>query len=543
MPKSRKSLITIDCETDPFLEGRVPEPFIWGCYNGSDFKAYANAEDLIADHYNVNCYMFAHNGGKFDFMYLLPLFEETTVLLINGRIVSAKIGKITLRDSYSIIPTSLASYKKDDFDYSKLERKVRHKFSDEIFAYLKNDCVYLHELVSTYFEKAGNRPTIASNAMGYARKLGIDVGRTSNKFDSIFRDFYFGGRVQAFDCAKFSNINIYDIKSAYPFAMSQSLPTGDVFIVGRELDHMTEAEIAECFIVLSCYSKGAFPVIEEYSLNFPHRLGTYFITGHEYLVAKKHALIQGEQIKQVFQFEESITFKSYVDHWFANKETADENGDAAMRLISKIMLNSLYGKLAQNPLKYYRYKIYPAGTPVDYENGWTLNAGFDDKELHARPMTWEFENKYGVDWRWHRIHYNVATAASITGKARAMLLDAMATVGFDNVVYCDTDCVFLKDTAQDHLLPQTGELGSWVWEGLADPCYVAGKKLYAAKMVNGPKIGKIKQASKGARLKFSDYAKLIKGQTVVWANDAPTFSLGKAPSFMVRRIRATAQRR
>ena len=34
----KRKLIAIDCETDPFKAGRVPEPFIWGMYDGNEFK-------------------------------------------------------------------------------------------------------------------------------------------------------------------------------------------------------------------------------------------------------------------------------------------------------------------------------------------------------------------------------------------------------------------------------------------------------------------------------------------------------------------------
>lgn len=535
-----RKIIAIDAETDPFQEGRVPEPFIWGSYDGTDFRTFDSGLDLLTTFFGDHCYLFAHNGGKFDFHFLLKYIKETRVRLINSRIVEMDIGNAKLRDSFSIIPEPLSAYKKTDIEYWKLEKEHRKEHRTEIIEYLRTDCVYLWELVDGFFRVAGRQATIAANALSYARKLGIDPGRTNHRFDTEFRQFYFGGRVEARIPGKHKNINVFDINSSYAYAMLHHHASGPDYFVDDKTGPYTTEQIQRSFIDITCFSRGAFPLVDKLGMRFPQCLARFRITGWEYLTAKKHDLISHEKINRILLLPRTITFASYVEDWHQKKQQAEIDGDTLQRLIAKRMLNSLYGKMAQNPVNYFDYKIVPGGTEIDYEHGWQLGAEFDNKEIHERPVLWRYQNKWGEEWQKFPIHYNVATGASITGFARARLLDAIHTVGRSQVCYCDTDCIFTMDGANTFALKQDGELGSWVWEGLADPCCIAGKKLYGLKYVNGPNTGKEKLAHKGAKLTLDQIGRLCDGEVIEWRNKAPTFTLGKAPSFVVRSIRATA---
>lgn len=537
--RSKRKIVAIDCETDPFLYGRIPAPFIWGSYDGKTFEYFNSGKELLDRWSDKNVYLFAHNGGKFDFMFLLDFVGESRVRLINSRIVEMRIGKALLRDSFAIIPTALAAFEKDKFEYWKLEKEHRVEYRDEIITYLKSDCVNLFNLVSEYFALAGNKCTIASNALAQSKSLGIDPGKTTHRFDNVFREFYFGGRVEAFSPGIHKNIHILDIKSSYPFAMSHFHPSGCNYFLDDNLNY-TEEDIKKSFIDISCYSRKAFPLRTKTGLSFPECFSRFKITGWEFIIAKKHHLIDNVKIHAIYFLENDITFKDYVDHWFTIKDEADKQGHKAQRLIAKIMLNSLYGKLAQNPIKYFDYKILPACSIIDWENGWQLDAQFGTKELHSRSVLWRYEKKYGDDWIKFPMYYNVATAASITGFARAHLLDAIHTIGPKNVLYCDTDCVFTRENSPNHYLNQNGKIGSWAWEGLADPAYIAGKKMYGLTFVNGPKTGETKLAHKGAKLTMNDIKNLCEGGSVIWQNPAPSFSLKNGAKFVKRTITKTA---
>lgn len=541
MSRPRK-VVAIDAETDPFLYGRIPAPFIWGVYDGKDYRTFDQTSELVEYLQRNRFIAYAHNGGKFDFMFLLPFIKETKVQIINSRIVSMFIGACEFRDSFAIIPEPLKKFgAKKEIDYGKLEASVRYLHMDEIKEYLFYDCKILFEAVTQYRSIAGTRTTIASNALSFARKLGIDPGKTNHTFDREMRMYYYGGRCECFQGGTHKNIKLLDIHSAYPAAMLQHHVTGNQLIASDDFEGMTDDDIRRSFIKLECTSTGAFPKRiggADGHLSFPHEYDLYYVTGWEYLAAKELGLISNVSIKTVIWTRETITFTDYVTHWFEYKASHDKNLDPVNYTIGKIMMNSLYGKLAQNPARYYDYKIYPAGTSIDYENGWELQTEYEGHEIHRRESLWKYKFEYGVGWEGKQIYKNVATGASITGYVRSVLLRAMHEVGIENVIYCDTDGIVLKDNADTSKLYIGPEIGKW---GIDDECapvgHFAGKKLYA---VHGSD-GKKKVASKGSKLDFDELVRIINGETVQWKSEAPAFGIDGSAKFVVRNIRATAK--
>lgn len=150
MSDKKRKVITIDCETDPFLFGRVPAPFIWGAYDGQTFRTFETGAELVEWLKPQHAVAFAHNGGRFDFLFLQDHFEPwKPIRMINGRIAAFRIGECIFRDSYLILPTALRNYKKGEIDYRLMEREERDKPENrrKILEYLEGDCRYLHELV------------------------------------------------------------------------------------------------------------------------------------------------------------------------------------------------------------------------------------------------------------------------------------------------------------------------------------------------------------------------------------------------------------
>ncbi len=249
----------------------------------------------------------------------------------------------------------------------------------------------------------------------------------------------------------------------------------------------------------------------------------------------KHKLLSEIKIHTVTVFENTIDFSPYVIKWFEHKKNHPKNIDPINYTIGKIMMNSLYGKMGQNPATYFDYEVKDPLSPVDEENGWIRYSTHQDFELHRRSTTWNWANKYGVDWIKRPLFFNVATGASITGFARAKLLDAIHTVGADRVIYCDTDSLAVSGPG-DLPLDFGKALGQWELEGKNGVGYFAGKKLYGIKFPDKePKI-----ASKGCKLTYDEIERVVNGEKITWESEAPTFSLAKGPHFIVRKIRATS---
>jgi len=522
-------IATADCETDPFLHGRIPEAFLWGYYDGETYREFKSAAEFVAFISTQNVIIYFHNGGKFDFHMLIEMIPYQQLRIVHNRILSIKIGKAELRDSYAILPVKLADYRKDDIEYWKLEKSVRHKYMKEISAYQRGDCVYLYELVDAYIGLAGRRLTLASNALGFAKALGIDPGRTNKLFDQQFRgDYFYGGRCEALRKGSFKDVNMYDIRSAYPFAMCHDHPTGDAF---RLSDKLLDPERSRlCFYKVDATSRGAFPRrARGGGIYFPHERGTFTVTGHELHAAIDTGSCDLHRVIECREFYDSINFSDYVLFWF--DERMKHEKAKPENIVAKLMMNSLYGKTAQNPENYCDYFMVEKGSPVP--EGWHLAAELPSYDLlfrrHAEHMKEKMKEKYDAFPQ----YINVATGSSITGQVRAMLLRAIASQGGE-ALYCDTDSLFTRGE-----LATGDNLGQWQFEGKAKTIHIAGKKLYAAQMYEKDKKGKYKQkvACKGVKLTFDEIKHITKGGEVVWKNEAPNFSLVKPPQFTVRKVK------
>lgn len=502
-----------DCETDPFDGKTIPEPFVWGAYNiadGTYFEFWTTGEFLAWARKGKKT-VYAHNGGKFDWHYVLPEIPlYSRVKVINGRLAKFKIGDCEFRDSWNILPLPLSQYKKDDIDYAKFTRDMRSQHMDEIRRYLKNDCVYLAELVDTFRKEHGNALTLAGAAMKFWEKqTGEKADRTDALFYDTFSPWYAGGRVQCFEYGEVQGpIHDVDINSAYPRAMMEEHAYGSTF---AELDELPSErdEVSRCFIELEAESTGAFFFRSATGrLGFPSdgKLRTFHVTGWEYNSAVDTGTLRNARIVRVVRFARTVNFRVYVNHWYGLKSSLKKG--TAHYIISKFFLNSLYGKFGANPAKYRDYEIIELADIYAAMN--------DNPELSLENIEGDLALVSIPTPEAQQRYFNVATAASITGYVRAVLWRAIC--GAKGVVYCDTDNIKARDVGDLHIDPIA--LGGWSPDATYTHGYVAGKKLYT--FTDGKKWT---TASKGVKLSADEVRQVALGEDVTWASEAPTFRI------------------
>jgi DNA polymerase type B, organellar and viral len=554
---------------------RVPEPFLWGFYDGKNYIHFDRTDDFVEHVRKRNIILLAHNGGKFDFMYLIKYVSQTRAQIINNRVVSMTLDKCELRDSFAAVPEGMGKIQKMQMDINKMEKSIRHLHMPEILERNRTDCIYLYNLMARYRKRAGIHKTIASNALAFSKSVGVDPGKTNNKFDREFREYYFGGRTECFQPGTHHDITVLDMHSAYPRAMMEDHSSGDQrdFHTRDDLNGLTREIIQRSFITLTCEAAGCFPIRGGgfTGLIFPHEYNQYKVTGWEYLAASDLGLMKNVDIQSVSYSDKTINFIPYITHWYQQKQEhsgKDEFGELLNPIdytIDKIMMNSLYGKLSQNIARYHDYRIVPAATMTcskyvegaikrvcsncyqkDMEHGWEHCLDFEQSEIHKRESLWRYKFLYGDEWESKRLYKNVATGSSVTGYCRASLLRAIHALGPKHVIYTDTDSLMVKATADLSKLSISDKLGDWGIEESGAPLgYFNGKKLYGILKKNG----KHKLASKGAKMSFADMRVIAEGQTVTWQSPAPSFSLlsGKIPGsdidpkklFVIRQIRST----
>lgn len=568
----KRHIAILDMETDPFDDKLRSEilPFVCELYSDQfapiviwdeNFDVFiiklTACIEALPDAFTI----YAHNGGKFDFMFLVSKLRG--IVKFKGRaIMSARIGEHELRDSLHILPEKLAAWKKDHFDYSKMTKKNRNIYRTEILAYLHSDCVYLFDIVKSFVDTYGFKISIGQAAFGELKKS-YTVSRVTEQTDEFMRRYFFGGRVECLqgrkhvDCAGNENYKMFDVNSMYPAVMAnykhpignsynwrRGNPSGDTF-----------------FIDVECRNRGAFVKrLGDGEISSPNCYDgreRFYTTIWEYNAALKYNLISDVEIVGVVDCLESSSFDKFIIPTYNERllvkakmgeiqlsrpmdyfEIPDWQEFKKRDLFCKYLLNNSFGKFAQNPRKFKEYYYTDEGDapPPDW---------FDDispEYLHETGMPVERCAGFAV-WAKPspgRRFNNVGTAASITGAARAVLMSAIQ--GAIDPIYCDTDSLIARDLTGVEI--HKSKLGAWDLEEQYDEIIIAGKKLYACKVRGFPNghDKRIKVRCKGAPgATWGDFEKMMQGEIIQKINPAPTLTRTGKQYYMKRNIRATAQ--
>jgi hypothetical protein len=563
-----KKIATIDCESDPFDGHTFVKPFIWGFYNGDVYESFDDTKEFAKFlSMQKNTIAYAHNGGKFDWHFMLDYMNPLqNLMIINGRLSKFYIGDCECRDSYNILPIPLAAWNKTKFDYRKLHKDVRHLHMDEIRKYLKDDCYDLYEVVNEFIDRFGMNLTLAGTAMKvWQRMSDIKAPKSDSDYYDFLKCYYYGGRTQAFEVGyKKVPFKMIDINSAYPRAMIDKHPISTEFVEHRNLNKKEVLKLLKTdegkagFYTVIGSAYGCFPYRAiTGDLFFPNdnEVRTYHVTGWELLAALETDTCSISEYVCAYLFIELIDFKNYVMHFYKLKSKGKETGNKADELFSKLMLNSLYGKFAASPSNYQKYKN------VEPEHSGAIGQPMTEQLLNILGMEnikeikkYDLSNWYmgGMLGKWHlavrdleeyeQNFYNIATSASITGWVRAYMWRTICQC--DTPLYCDTDSIAALGLSDE--IPMGKELGEWDIDGEFTDYSIGGKKMYAFKFTkeyikkdaDGKDITH-KIASKGVRLNASELHEIALGSEVTFTPQAPSYSIHKQPVFVSRNVRAT----
>ena len=540
MKKASKEIAVIDIETDPFEFNVRPRPFCIGFKTHDNYVSWWGNDCLekffqyLQNHVKNPLIIYAHNGGHFDFFFFV---EKMTgkIMIVNSRILKCNVGRHEFRDSFSIVPVPLQAYAKNPIDYMLMKKGVRHLHREEILAYLESDCKYLYELVTLFHKEFGNVLTIGSTAMQEIRKRHkletANLHSNPKRYDREFRPFFFGGRTQVFQTGIIKgDYKIYDVNSMYPSVMRDfEHPASVTYRQTERINKNTD------FAVIDASNYGALPARSDEieGISFVEHRGIYAATIHEINAGLDTNTLEIHKVIRAYEFDKKISFDKFVDHFYSQRlkakalikaseaGTDDFKRGKAHDLFYKLVMNAGFGKWAQDPSDFMDYIILPWDDWPD-EPEYKLTYETQDWAIFGKPAK-------------SKPYFNVATAASITGAARAQLLRALAVA--DTPIYCDTDSIICKNLPEGKGIKVSDTyLGAWKIEKSVDEMAIAGKKLYAC-WKNGEAV---KWASKGVRLEANEIREIAEGEEKTYRNPAPKFGFDGGAKFITRRVKATA---
>lgn len=440
-----------------------------------------------------------HHGFKYSELSLDRTFN--TLITDDGlfysisvtfrRLTDRKFYKVIFYDSLKKLPFKVSviatAFELEDrklkIDY-KAPRPIGHQLTEEESHYLMNDVKIVAQALKIQMDKGLTKMTNASDAMSsYQKILG---GREAFRkwfpelplwLDAEIRRAYKGG---------FTYLNpkhknrrglkglTLDVNSLYPWTMyTKLLPYG--YPVYFEGAYEPDEKYPLYIIHLKCrfrLKENHIPCIQlknnrryvetEYLTTSEDGDGIdepveMYLTSVDYELFKDHYIIEDETLINGYKFKAAHgMFKDYIDYWMHIKETTT----GAMRQLAKLMLNSLYGKFATNPIGYKKVPYLDEFGIVRYE--------VIDSEKKAE--------KHGVKTPEPREPMYTAMGCFITAYAREKTIRSAQTV-YDRFIYADTDSLHLIGyEIPEGLEIHSTHLGAWKHEGeFDDSSYIRAK--------------------------------------------------------------------
>lgn len=292
----------------------------------------------------------------------------------------------------------------------------------------------------------------------------------------LARDALHGGRTECFyigTCKQ--TVHKLDINSQYPAIMRREAMPAKLIGHYRNVQYEELVQWSTKYCVIAnvhlATDQPAYAVVHDKRLIFP--IGEFVTPLCTPEIA--HAIQHGH-IKKVFDvsvYEPKVLFRDYVDWMHAYRQRCRAAGNDVDAINAKLLMNSLYGKFAQKGLIYKKVddtddmsiKVW---MEVDADTGDVYNlrqyAGIIEQlecETEARDS-------------------HPAIAAHITAHARMQLWGLIQRAGRGNVVYCDTDSVWVNETGMGHLkyFLHDSELGKLKVEGVHSDVIIHGPKDY-----------------------------------------------------------------
>ena len=280
-------------------------------------------------------------------------------------------NKVTICDSLKILNMSVDAIAKGfDLPIRKLEidykekREIGHILTKQEVEYIKNDVVIIAQALNKMFELDLDKLTIASDALASFKDMTKNFNRYFPKLkpevDELIRNSYKGGFTYVSDKYAGKEVGegvVFDVNSLYPSRMKfEYLPIGQPEeFVGKYFPDRNFPLFVQFFDCKFELKPDKIPSIQiKHSLSFMQ---------NEYLKSSNGEIVslaltspdlelffEQYEVSEItyrggFKFQQRKgIFDNYIDYWTNSKIEAKKNGNRALYQISKLMLNSLYGK-------------------------------------------------------------------------------------------------------------------------------------------------------------------------------------------------------
>lgn len=491
---------------DNFLYGNNIEDFIKFCANPKEnYTLYFHNLKFDSEflfNYLLNnsytCIKDKKDRSDKTFTTLISDMNQIYSIEIFFSVKGKKVNKVTIYDSLKILNFSVEQIAKDfdlpirklDLDYTK-KREIGHVITPDEVDYIRNDVEIMARALDYMFKTDLKKMTIGSDALFDYKKMISNFNHyfpvLPYEIDQDIRQAYRGGFTYLNDCYKGATLGagwVLDVNSLYPSCMLQELlPFGEpLFFEGKyEEDKLYPLYVQQIYVSFKL-KENMIPTIQlkdnfnfiptEYVTSTNGDCVTLVLTNIDLELFFDHYDVEYIDYINGWKFKGLRgLFKDYLDKWSTVKIESKKQNNFAMYRISKLMMNSLYGKFGLNPNIRSKY-------PELQENG-VVTYKFYEKEI--------------------REPIYIPMAAFITSYARnktirtsqAIKTYSIENYGKDYYIYSDTDSIHTLFTDTEKLKEFVDiddyRMGAWKLESQ----FIKGKYLRAKSYIELSPEGKL----------------------------------------------------
>jgi hypothetical protein len=271
---------------------------------------------------------------------------------------------------------------------------------------------------------------------------------------------YRGGRIEVYGRGYFPRVHVYDLKSAYPWALSTLPDPRALDVVETEEGERPGALYSVYWVRVEIPETCLIPPLPKFVsrgendnvLVYPAGRFASWITGPELALVKKAGFLK--YVGRGIHLEgERRPWLTEIPELFALRKSRPEISQAV-----KLVLNSIYGKLAQTRTTMRDAFNVQSDTPR-YDGQWVARATSNG------PTS------------------NFFVASYVTALVRCRLWETMREAGFEHVLLGATDGIVLEKPLPHHRVGK-GALGDWVPAG-GGSALVVGTGVYSIRDAEG----------------------------------------------------------
>ena len=395
-----------------------------------DSKTFTTLIGDMGQFYNITVYfeVKGHHTNKVEFFDSLKIFPNFSVEKV-AEGFNLPIRKLKL-------------------DYKKY-RPIGHKLTQDEIDYIRNDVEIMARALKEMFSRGLTKMTIASDAINNFKEHFVGFRNVYPllplEVDKDIRKSYRGGFTYVNEKWKEKEVGegiVLDINSLYPSCLHSpyALPYGQPMLFEGQYE---EDDLYPLYVQsITCKFKikpNKIPSIQirnnlsfipnEYVTSSNDKIITLYLTNVDLELFFDQYDVEVISYNGGWKFMKSVgNFDNYIDYWTEQKIKAGKEGNAPLRQISKLMLNSLYGKFGSSG---------EGRTKIPYLKDGVIHFTMSSKK--------------------ERDTLFVAIASFVTSYGRSRIIRSAQAVrdytmkkyGKDLWYYCDTDSLHTSLTDED----------------------------------------------------------------------------------------------